>query len=151
MDNPDGRIIWPRRSLIVKKLGRKIEALAPLYPGYLFWETEGLSSDSLLILKKIPGFIRFLKRGDDISPLTGPERDILAGLLTDGDMIRRSKVEFSEDSRIRVIEGPLKMLEGQIVRVDKRKGRARVILSLHGRCLEVDLGFDIIIKASGTG
>ena len=35
----DGRLIWPRRCLVVRKAGIKAEKISSLYPGYVFWET----------------------------------------------------------------------------------------------------------------
>ena len=54
---------------------------------------------------------------------------------------------FDEHNRIRVISGPLKGLEGQIVKVDRRKGRARVKLELYEDSFMIDFGFDSLEKA----
>ena len=33
-------IMWPRRRLTIKKQGVEKESLAPIFPGYLFFETD---------------------------------------------------------------------------------------------------------------
>jgi transcription termination/antitermination protein NusG len=43
-----------------------------------------------------------------------------------------------------VINGPLKGLEGKIVKVDKRKGRAKVKLDLYDESFLVDLSFELL-------
>ena len=53
---------------------------------------------------------------------------------------------FDENNRIRVVDGPLMRLEGRIVKVDRRKGRARVALTFHGRTMLADLGFEVMEK-----
>ena len=51
---------------------------------------------------------------------------------------------FDENRRIRVVSGPLQGLEGRIVKVDRRKGRARVRLDIYADAFEIDLGFEIL-------
>jgi transcriptional antiterminator NusG len=53
-------------------------------------------------------------------------------------------VSFDAERRIRVISGPLKTLEGRIIKVDRRKGRARVRLELYEDAFLIDFGFDAI-------
>jgi transcriptional antiterminator NusG len=59
-----------------------------------------------------------------------------------------SKVYFDEDARIVVVDGPLAGLEGKIVKVDKRKGRAKIKLDLYDDSFTIDLGFELLEKAA---
>ncbi len=63
----------------------------------------------------------------------------------DSELIGLSKV--TDGDRIKVVSGPLKNLEGQIVRVDRRKGRARVRLTLFGEPKEIDFGIEVLEQA----
>lgn len=146
-----GRFVWPRRSLTIRRGGRKIDTLASLYPGYLFWETQELNEGIEGQMREVPEFYRFLTRDGVIAPLNEREKQTLLDIISYGEVIRKSRVVFDENSRIRVIEGPLKNLEGNIIRVDRRKGRARVCLSLHGRSLDVDLGFEVMEPGEDCG
>jgi transcriptional antiterminator NusG len=56
-------------------------------------------------------------------------------------------VYFNDNSRIVVIEGPLMGLEGRIVKVDRRKGRAKVSLDLYNDSFTIDLAFEVIGSA----
>ena len=69
----DLHIVWPRRSLRIRRKGRWREVLSPIFPGYIFLETEAMNPDLYWELKRIPGFYRFLKSNQDIQPL--PEAD----------------------------------------------------------------------------
>jgi transcriptional antiterminator NusG len=40
--------------------------------------------------------------------------------------------------------GPLKWLDGKIVKVDRRKHRARVTLELYQEAFEIDFGFEAL-------
>ena len=61
-----------------------------------------------------------------------------------GEVLDKSKVQFDENKRIRVVHGALKGLEGKIVKVDRRKQRAKVSLSLYDSAFLIDFGFDLL-------
>ena len=92
----------------------------------------------------MPGFIRFLENNQNIRPLGGRDRELLLHFIRFGEVVERSTVTFDENRRIHVVNGPLKGLEGLIVKVDKRKGRAKIRLDMYKDSFLVDLGFDII-------
>jgi transcriptional antiterminator NusG len=145
----DVRIVWPRRRLSIRKAGIVKEGVSSLYPGYLFLETRELADQSIAALRKAPGFVRFLRSDYDIIPLDNRDKELFLELISYGEIIPKSQVVLDENSRIRVIEGPLKQLEGAIVKVDQRKGRAKVQLHLQGKSLLVDLGFEVMETVPG--
>ena len=141
------KALWPRRRLRVRRRGKWHDILAPIFPGYLFLEVEAISPDLYWILKRLPGFFRFLKSNHDIQPLPHADARILSTLLSFGEVVDRSLATFDPGGRIRIIEGPLKNLEGLIAKVDKRKGRVKVNLDLYDESYLVDFGFSAIEKA----
>jgi transcription termination/antitermination protein NusG len=140
----DGRLIWPRRCVVIRKAGIKTDKISSLYPGYVFWETAELTAKSIMMLKKASGFIKFLKSNFEIVPIREEERSLLYNLVAKDEIIRQSRVVFDENNRIIVVDGPMKGMEGAIVKVDRRKGRAKVLLALHGKSFLVDLGFEVM-------
>ncbi len=140
----DGRLLWPRRSLRIRKKGKWRDVKTPIFPGYLFLEVDSISPDLYWGLRRLAGFLRFLKDNQNIIPL--PERDtqILRNLLQFGEVVAKSIATFDENNRIRILEGPLKGLEGNIVKVDRRKGRAKIRLDLYEESYQVDFGFQSI-------
>jgi transcriptional antiterminator NusG len=100
-------------------------------------------------LKALPGFIRFLPSNTNIAPLETRDQQLLLHFLAFGEIVEKSRVYFDENRRIRVLAGPLKGLEGMIVRVDKRKGRAKVRLEMYNNSFEVDFGFEALEAADG--
>jgi transcription termination/antitermination protein NusG len=139
-------IFWPRRNLRIKKKGKWLDSLTPIFPGYLFINIDKISTDIYWGLKKIPGFLRFLKDNHNITPLPKREAEIISKLIRFGEIIEKSIVTFTKNNRINVIEGPLKGLEGIIVKIDKRKGRAKIKLDLYKESYLVDFGFQSISK-----
>ena len=68
-----------------------------------------------------------------------------------GEVVEKSKVYFDENNRIRIAEGALKGLEGRIVKVDRRKKRAKVSLSLYEDSFQIDFGFELMERIEGDG
>ena len=65
-----------------------------------------------------------------------------------GEIAEPSRVHFDENDRIVVDSGPLQGLEGKIVKVDRRKGRAKIQLDLYTENFLLDLGFEVISKGN---
>ncbi|MDR1655373.1 MAG: antitermination protein NusG, partial [Treponema sp.] len=118
-----------------------------VFPGYIFLEIE--EEDSIYnyhwSFRRTDGFFRFLRSNQNISPLEGRDLELVLHFIRNvGPVAGRSKVYFNENSRIVVVDGPLKNLEGRIVKVDKRKGRAKIKLDLYDDSFLIDLGFEVI-------
>lgn len=144
----DLRLWWPRRKLTIRRRGRRKSALAPLFPGYVIVEAQEIDREVFGVLRGCNGFVRFLKDNRNIQPLADRDLDLVRHFLSFGEVVEKSKVTFDVNNRIVVEQGPLKGLEGRIVKVDKRKGRAKVQLDLYDDSFLIDLGFDQIEGAS---
>ena len=81
-------------------------------------------------------------------PLADNDLSLLRHFLSFGEVTVPSKVYFDENSRICVIEGALKGLEGKIIKVDRRKQRAKVLLDMYTDSFPIDLAFDVIEPAA---
>jgi transcriptional antiterminator NusG len=140
-------IYFLERKLNERKNGIVKSILSPIFPGYLFIEVD---EDETIEryhwqLRKTDGFYRFLKSNQDIVPLAGKDLEtVLHFLKKTGTVAGISRVHFDENSRIVIDEGPLKGLEGKIIKVDKRKGRAKIKLDIYGDSFAIDLAFEMI-------
>jgi transcriptional antiterminator NusG len=143
-------LYFPQKEMPVRKLGTVRRKVSGVLPGYIFIELAGAHSirDYYWELRRTPGFYRFLKSNRDIRPLEGKELEMILYLLKKvGPVAGLSRVVFDENARIVVLEGPLKGFEGKIVKVDKRKGRARVQLDLYSESHWIDLAFEVMGRA----
>jgi len=141
------RLFWPRRNLRIRRRGRWRNVVTPVFPGYVFVEGDSVEPQLYWRLKRLPGFLRFLKDNENIVAL--PQRDarILTNLMQFGEVVEKSKAYFDENHRIRIVAGPLKGLEGCIKKVDRRKGRAKIRLDLYEESYLVDFAFTMIESA----
>lgn len=138
----NARLLWPRRSLRIRRLGAWHDSLAPIFPSYIFLQADSVGPALYTGLKRVPGFVRFLPSNEKIAPLEKRDQDLLSHFLSFGEIVKKSVAYFDENKSIRIVSGPLKGLEGMIVRVDRRKGRAKVRLAMYDNSFEVDFGFD---------
>jgi len=140
-------LYFPKKILDIRKNGKIKTTLSAVFSGYIFIETE---SDKEIIenqwhFRRTEGFYRFLRSNQDITPLSGRDLELVLHFIKNPYQIAgKSKVYFDENSRIIVIEGPLKGLEGKIIKVDRRKGRAKINLDLYSDSFAVDLAFEVI-------
>jgi transcriptional antiterminator NusG len=141
------RLLWPRRSLRIRRAGSWRDSIAPIFSSYVFLQAATFDPGVYADLKRTPGFVRFLPSNEAAAPLGLKDQELLSHFLSFGEVVEKSTAVFDENKRIRVISGPLRNLEGLIVRVDRRKGRARVRLEMYEDSFEVDFGFEALDTA----
>lgn len=139
--------IYLTRELTIRRQSKFMRELQPMFPSYIIVQTTcEVDSFTLAALKKVPDFYHFLNSNTDIAALCGHDLQIIQHFLGLGPKIGSSLVRFDENDRIVVIEGPLKGLEGSIIKVDKRKQRAKIRVDFGGTAHTMDLSFEDISK-----
>ncbi len=141
--------IYLTRELTIRRQGKLFKEIQPMFSSYIIMQsTAEIDSKTLQELKKIPGFYHFLNTNTDIVALAGRDLSIIQHFLGLGPQIGPSLVKFDENDRIVVIEGPLKGIEGNIIKVDRRKQRAKIQIDFGGSLHSMDLSFEDISKQS---
>jgi transcription termination/antitermination protein NusG len=175
-----GRLILPKKKMPIRRRGKVIQDLLPVFPGYIFIQSEDILAeldvywtirrtagfirflrqsreptlaelDVYWTIRRTAGFIRFLRQSREPTPLSERDVNMLRRFISFGEYADTSKVTFDENDRIVVLEGPLKGLEGQIVKVNRRKGRAKILLDIYGESFPIDLGFEVVERVKGGG
>jgi transcriptional antiterminator NusG len=153
--NPDCPIelFFPKRKIAVRRRGVTVQTTPAVFPGYLFLETEEeILKNYQWKFRRTDGFFRFLRSNRNIQPLSGRDLEtVLHFIKKAGPLAGISHVFFNEKARIVVVDGPLAGLEGNIVKVDKRKKRAKIKLDLYDDSFAIDMGFELIEKTAVKG
>lgn len=137
--------IYLTRELNIRRKGVWHKELQPVFPSYIILQTtQTVDAKTIQILKGMPDFYHFLKSNTQITPLAGTDLEIIQHFLGLGPRIGPSLVRFDQDDRIVVIEGPLKGIEGSIIKVDRRKQRAKIRVDFAGSAHTMDLSFEDI-------
>lgn len=134
----------PKRRLTEKKQGKKYQIVRTMFPGYVFINTD-MCIEYYYKLAEIPRLIRILNNGTYYTQIEEYEMAPILKLVGDSNIVDYSKV-FILDSKVFIKDGPLQGMEGIIRRVDKRQGRAQVILELMGSPKLIDLGIEILTQ-----
>jgi transcriptional antiterminator NusG len=143
-------LYFPRRIVPERRGGGTEYRCAPVFPGYLFAgigdeEKRLLSMEALRVMEN---FFRFLPANSAAAPLSGRDLEIVLHFIkNDESAAGVSSVYFDTDERIVVVSGALKGLEGRIIKVDRRKGRAKIKLDLYGTSFRIDLAFETIDRS----
>ncbi|HTX71876.1 MAG TPA: antiterminator LoaP [Rectinemataceae bacterium] len=147
------RIFCPKRVLTIRRRGIQRKETSPVFPGYVFLESEDLLGDldTYWAARRTPGFIRFLRDNSAPLALSEQDRQLLLHFMSFGEYADTSKVSFDENDRIVVLAGPLKGLEGKIVKVNRRRGRAKVALDICETGFLIDLGFEAVERMTDRG
>lgn len=114
----------------------------PLFPGYVFMETEKLERSTIEMLKKINGFYHFLFDNAAPQKLQGKNFEYFSVFKKTGEKLGISKAKFDENQRIVIVDGPLKDFEGRIIRVNRRCKRVTVEIDMFGYSKKVDLCYE---------
>lgn len=139
-----------KRKLSIRRAGKSIDELSPVFPGYVFLEADDFPASALVAARSTGLMYKFLPSNDDIQPLSERDRQLLSHFLRLGKVVGPSLAEFDAEDRICIVEGPLVGLEGNIVSVNKRKRRAKLRLDLCGDSFYVDLGYELLVKRNGV-
>jgi transcriptional antiterminator NusG len=140
-------LYFPQRRIDIRRKGVIRQTTAAVFPGYIF--IEAASDEEILAcqwnFRRTNGFFRFLKSNQNITPLADRDLELVLHFIKNaGPVAGISRVYFNENSRIVVLEGPLMGLEGKIIKVDKRKGRAKIKLDIYDDSFAIDLAFEVI-------
>jgi transcriptional antiterminator NusG len=140
-------VYFPKRRIDIRRKGVVSQSTTAVFPGYVFVEVD--EEEDIYryqwAFRRTDGFFRFLKSNQNITPMTDRDLEVALHFIKNvGPVAGKSRVYFNEKSRIVVIDGPLMGLEGRIVKVDKRKGRAKIKLDLYNDSFTIDLGFEVI-------
>jgi transcriptional antiterminator NusG len=138
------RSIVPKRKLTERREGKIFHVIKKMFPGYLLIQTD-MDIEKYYIIKNIPKLISILNTDTYYSKINEREIEIILKLMDFNDTVEYSSI-YIENSTARVISGALQGLEGIIRKIDKRKKRAKIALSLMGEERIVDLGIEILNK-----
>ena len=115
-----------------------------LFPGYVFLITDHL--DALVeSLKQVSGMTKLLKTGEEITPLSQAEVDLLQKLGSEKQEVQMS-TGIIEGDMVYIFDGPLQGLEGQIRKIDRHKRIAYLEIVMFGRKVDMRAGLEIIEK-----
>ncbi|MFD3155943.1 antiterminator LoaP [Haloimpatiens sp. FM7330] len=139
------KFIVPTRELKERKDGKWHKVRRKLFPGYVLIKGV-MNVEAYYKFKKVPGIIKLLRNEDEVLTVDEKELKVLKILIDNESNNIGISTLYKENDKIKITEGPLVGLEAQIVKVNSRKGRAKVSLSFMNEERIVELGVDVVKK-----
>lgn len=138
---PSYSLLVPKRKLHERRHGVYREVVRNMFPGYILVNTEDINGFYMSV-REVPRIIRFLGNNNIFLPAANEEINRILNISDRNGLIDISKGRLIHDKVI-ITEGPLFGSENIVKNIDKRKGRAKVELSISGNLCRVDLGINI--------
>lgn len=125
--------------------GKLTKVKKPMFPGYVFLISD--KSDELVSeLKKVLGFAKILKTGEEVVAISEKEVNFLMRFGLDEKEVLEFSEGIIEGTEIIITEGPLIGLESFIKRIDRHKRKAWIETEMFGRKQEIEVGLEIVMK-----
>lgn len=142
---PSVDAIAPQRLMRERKNGIWKEWIRTVFVGYVFVQSI-MNPEMYYKLTGLTGVINILKDASSSpTPVPLEEMDFVLRFAKEDDLAGISDLVVDGD-RVKVISGPLQGYEGQIVKVDKRRFRAKVCFNLMGQEKFIELGINVVEK-----
>jgi transcription antitermination factor NusG len=121
--------------------GKKSCERCIMLPGYIFLKTE--ASVLPIALTRTPGVLKVLCEEDRAWRLRNANRSFAAWVYENKGLIDMSKA-YREGQTVRIVEGPLRSQQGNIVKIDKRNRNCLVSLSFNSNVIYAWLAFEYV-------
>ncbi|MBR1623361.1 MAG: KOW motif-containing protein, partial [Pseudobutyrivibrio sp.] len=114
----------------------------PLFPGYLFVETDNPEDFNYRLRKKYHS-LKLLQVDGKITPIKLDEEEYLKAIGGKEHIVKYSE-GFRIGNRIEITSGSFAGYKGRIIKLDRHNRRARLQLPLMGQNVEVEIGLGIV-------
>ncbi len=152
LDTAVGRIMVPTEKTKTLKAGKQKITETKLYPGYVFvemrLEADGrIPQDVFFLIKETTGVGDFVGTAGRPTPMGVPEVEKMLFDSRPAEQTPQVKMEFVAGDAVTIKEGPFQNYEGTIDSTVPDKGIVRVLVTIFGRQVPVDVEYWQVAKA----
>ncbi len=137
----------------IKNSIRRISLEKPIYRGYIFVEMEE-DPDLVDLISKAAGIKALLKKEEEkgekgpgnivrwtFLKLSKDEIDYIEKIVELENRKKEEKTPFLKGQKVRIVAGPMRNMEGEVIDVNREKGKLKVKVEIFGRPSEVEVDF----------
>ena len=132
-------IVVPMEEQIEIKDGKRKANLKKVFPGYVLVKMI-VTEETWYIVRNTRGVTGFVGSGTDPIPLT--DEEIRAMGFEEASI----NVDYEENDAVQILQGAFKDSIGTVQKIDKEKHKVKVLISMFGREIPVELEFSQIQK-----
>jgi len=138
MDDKIFNVLVPTEKKIKIRSGKRIVYEEKIYPGYVLVEMI-VTDDSWYVVRNTPRVTGFIGAGTLPTPVSLEEIEDLKKRM--GVKEPKYKIEVVIGDPVKIIDGPFKDFDGKISKIDEKRGKIKVLVSMFGRETPVELDF----------
>ena len=133
------RVIVPEKTEIEIKDGVKKEKVKKMFPGYVLVEMI-MSDEAWYIVRNTPGVTGFIgSSGHKAKPTPLMPQEIDRILATMGMSRVNIEAEMSVGTKVTIVDGPFKGMNGVVDNIDMENNRLNVLIDLFGQETPVEV------------
>ena len=136
------RVVVPEETVVeTLKDGTEKEKKVKMFPGYILVEMI-MTDEAWFVVRNTPGVTGFIgSSGKGAKPFPLFPHEIEKILNTMGMSTKEVVVDLKEGDRVKITDGPFKLMAGKVTEVDTENNKATVSIDLFGQetSVEVDL------------
>lgn len=139
--NLEGKIfemLVPTQDKIIIRGGKKATIKEKIFPGYLLVKMI-LDDPTWLAVRTTAGITGFVGTGNNPTPLSDSEVANIQKFVS--APAPRFKTKFTVSEAVKITDGPFADFLGTIHEIDEEKGKVKVLVSMFGREVPVELDF----------
>lgn len=136
------RCFFPTRKINKKIKGEWKTEIRPLFPGYVFADTDDIEELSNF-LRQAEGFNKVLDTDKEFYSLYGDDESFIENIYNNDGLFDVSKAVVEGDN-VRVTAGPLVGMEGSITKIDRHKRTAYLKLNMFGQVIRTSVGLEVV-------
>jgi transcriptional antiterminator NusG len=144
MEDKFGEVLVPVETI---KSGQK-KTTRKFFPGYILVEMH-LTDHTWHVVKDTPKVSGFVGNGQKPLPMPPAEIDAIRNSMVKSETKPNERQALAEGDQVRVTDGPFSNFNGVVEQVDPDKGRLRVLVSIFGRVVPVELESKQVERVSG--
>ncbi len=131
-------ILIPTETKIKIKNGKRKVVREKIFPGYILVNMI-VTDDSWYVVRNTPSVTGFVGSGTTPTPISEEEVKELQKRM--GVEEPKFKIDVTEGTPVKIIDGPFKDFEGKVSEVDEERGKIKVLVQMFGRETPVELDF----------
>lgn len=131
-------ILIPTETKIKIKNGKRKTVREKIFPGYLLVNMV-VTDDSWYVVRNTPSVTGFVGSGTTPTPISEEEVKELQRRM--GVEEPKFKIDVTENTPVKITDGPFKDFEGKVSEVDEERGKIKVLVQMFGRETPVELDF----------
>jgi transcriptional antiterminator NusG len=131
-------VLIPTETKIKIKNGKRKTVREKIFPGYVLVNMI-VTDDSWYVVRNTPSVNGFIGSGTTPTPVSETEVKALQKRM--GVEEPQYKIDVSQGSPVKIVDGPFKDYEGKVAEIDEARGKIKVLISMFGRETPIELDF----------